>query len=109
MSKRLLWKDGGAEYWIEHDSGKHTICRVEDVTPALDNNKRLRNDTSYARQGYKDGYQHIGFIPNLVLEMWYHKGLIKHPLLMAEGDTDRARALLNSREYSYLKTYAGSV
>jgi len=109
MSKRLLWKEDGAEYWIESDSGKHTIARVEDVTPAIESNKRLQNNTEYARKGFKAGYQHLGFIPNLILEMWYKQGLIKHPLLMAEGDEKRARDLLNSPDWRYLKTYAGKV
>lgn len=107
--KRLLWKEGGVSTYIESDGGKHTIVRVEDLTPALDRNKALQNNPEYGRRGIQSGMQHIAFIPNTILEMWYHQGLIKSPLMTAPGDDKRARDLLNGPDWKFLKVWAGKV
>ena len=106
--KRLLWEENGVKTYIESDGDKHTIVKVEDVTAAIDRNQALQNDPEYGRKGIKKGLQHIAFIPNTILEMWYHEGLIKSPLMIAPGDDERARALLNG-DWKYLKTWAGKV
>ena len=105
--KRLLSRDqetGVAEYFhFDPASGDVHIETVQDVEPALDVNKRLKNDEQYTKHGIKNEMWHYATIPIVVQVRWLNEyGLSNWPML--PQNKDLLFRLLNSREWGYLKT-----
>ena len=108
MSRRLLDYDpftGITTYFHFDESTKQTILeQVQDVTPALDANKKLQNDASYSKDGIKSGWWHYAYIPPIVIEKWIAE---KGVNVFKKEDEAAVYALLNHPDYAYLKTTTG--
>ena len=83
------------------ESGKTVIYTEQDVTPILEMNKALQNDTDASKQGIKNGWWHYGQIPNIIIEKWKND----HGVDVFNKDHQKAVfKLLNDPQYRYLKT-----
>lgn len=84
-----------------HSEDKTIITREQDVTPLLEMNKALANETDATKEGIKNGWWHYAQIPNIIVEKW----LNEHGVNLYDKDHQKAVfRLLNQPEYRYLKT-----
>ena len=108
--KRILDHDPltGITQYHEYDSltKRTTIETVQDVTPFLERNKMLRNDENYSRDGIKNEWWHAATIPNVVQYKWLKDYGVD---IYNPDHTQRVNQLLDSPEWSYLKTTAGKI
>lgn len=105
--KRLLDYDPetGVQEIFHYDNltGNVHIETRQDVTPILDENRQLRDDDDYTKQGIKNGEWHYARIPIWVQMKWLNEyGLENWP--MHPRNSDLLFKLLNSSEWGYLKT-----
>jgi hypothetical protein len=85
---------------------KQTIIETtQDVTPILDQNKRLQNDENYSRDGIKNDWWHVATIPLLVQYQWLKEGID----IYNKDHTQKVRQKLDSPEYAYLRTTSGRI
>lgn len=96
---------GGITTTIFSEDKRVVIVRTQDVEPILEQNKRLQN--SRTRSGYdpKAFLNHYAHIPNIVIEHWMKLGIN----IFNKNDEKKINQLLNSPEWSYLKTVTGKV
>lgn len=103
MSKRLLEYDPltkTSTFFEATGGGGFKIAQEQDVSKILEQNKRLRNDGNYARQGIKNDMYHFATVPNVVL----HEILIKYNLNWEDkNDLPKIEKILQ-RDYKYLLT-----
>ncbi len=85
----------------DHLTDTTIIGREQDLTPALDRNKRLQNDPEYWRKGVKDSWSHEAFIPNIIIEKWKQEYGVD---VFNKNDIRKVKKLLNDPQYRYLKT-----
>ena len=102
--KRLLDYDplSGIREIFHHNpvTNESVIETVQDVEPALENNKRLQIETDAQKQ-IKEGWLHYAHIPNSLILKWkVEKGID----LYNKNDKEAIFKLLNDPEYAYLKT-----
>lgn len=89
------------ETW-QRDHGRVVVCRTQDVEPYLEANKRERNDFQAQRDA---PMRKVAEIPNIVVEQWLKMGVnIYDP-----NDNKKVQQLLNSNEWSYLRTSPGKM
>ena len=120
--KRLL--DWDAEtltatyHHYDHDTGLTTIEEVQDINPIIESNLATRNHgvggamglNDYSRQGIKKGWWHVAQIPNSVIMKWRTEyGVHLHLWGKCDWTTKKIRQLLNSPEWSYLRTGTGRI
>lgn len=80
-----------------------TIESVQDVSPILDVNKDMANDTDYTQKGIKGGAWHYASIPTVVQLRWLNEyGSENWPL--KPGNEKLLFSLLNHPDWRYLKT-----
>jgi hypothetical protein len=107
LDKRLLDYDpntGVSEiFHYDQMTGDVHIETRQDVDPILDDNRTLRNDEQYTRDGIKNGEWHFARIPIWVQVKWLNEyGRENWP--MHPKNSKLLFRLLNSSEWSYLKT-----
>jgi len=107
MSRRLLSHDAytGIDTFHEYDSqtDETRIIHIGDSEPYLEANKRQANDADYTKKGIKNEWWKYASIPPAVQCQW----LIMHGVDVYNPEHgDAVLKLINSREYSYLKTTA---
>jgi hypothetical protein len=103
MSKRLLEYDPitkTSTYFEGNGSGGFNICQSQDVQGILEQNKRLRNDSSYKRNGIKTDWYHFATVPTTVL----HEILVKHHLDWSNKDDLPKIEKIIQRDYKALLT-----
>jgi len=110
MSKRVVDYDPftGVTTTFDYDPFSDTtyVGREQLIEPALDRNKALQNDTEYSRKGIKNDWWHEAFIPNVIIEKWKNEFGVD---VFNKDHVKKVKKLLNSPEYKYLKTTAGTV
>ena len=65
--------DTGLQCWQDHDPnhpGRFKLRYTQEVTPMLDEIATLANDTDRKRRGIKQGWWHVGHIPDVVWLKW---------------------------------------
>jgi len=77
------------------------LYREQDISPLLDLNKVLQNESEVTKQGIKNSWWLYGRIPNIIAEKWMNE----HGVDIFNKDHQKAVfKLLNQPEYRYLKT-----
>jgi hypothetical protein len=82
-----------------------TIVRTQDVEPILDRNKALQN---HGHNGWTNSrnFRHVAEIPLAIAEKWMNE----HGVDVFNPDHKPAvRRLLNSSDWSYLRTAGGTL
>jgi hypothetical protein len=107
MSRRLIGYDDITGLSTLHEynpqTDETTIIHSGDSTPYLEENKRIANDDDVTKKGIKNGWWKYASIPPAVQLQW----LINHGVDVYNKDHgDAVLKLINSRDYSYLKTTA---
>lgn len=99
-------EDSGITSTYAVENGKLVTRSVQDVGSLLDRAAKLRNDPDYARQGIKDGMQHVASIPSIVVVKWINEhgfnAMTAHP-------KEVMRFIEGRPEYHYLKTTTGRI
>jgi hypothetical protein len=88
---------------FHHDSltNETVIETVQDVEPALEQNKRLQIETDPKKQ-IKEGWLHYAHIPDSILLKWsVEKGI---PLAELMQNSALLFGLVNDSDYAHLKT-----
>lgn len=110
MTKRVVDYDptSGITTTFEYDpvSDITIVGREQDVEAALERNKRLQNDPQYSKNGIKNSWWHECFIPSVIIEKWLNEEGID---VFNKDHIKKVRQKLNSPEYRYLKTTAGTI
>lgn len=110
MHKRILDVDPFTKTITYHHYDELTdetiIETVQDVSPFLERNKRLRNDEDYKKRGIKNEWWHVGSIPQVIQEKWLREYGID---CFNKDHWPRVRRLLNDPEYRYLTTTTGRI
>ena len=110
MAKRIVDYDPisgiTTTFDYDHSSDITIVGREQDVEAAIEQNKRLQNDTQYSKDGIKNGWWHEAFIPNIVIEMWRNQYGVD---VYNKDHWKRVTALLNDPQWRYLKTTAGRI
>lgn len=97
--------DTGVTEYFHFDSltGDVHIETVQDVSGILDDNLARRNDEDYTKQGIENEMWHYARVPVVVQMRWLSEyGSKNWP--MRPGNEKLLFRLLNSPEWSYLKT-----
>ncbi len=106
--KRLLDVDPltGTKTYHEYDhlTGQATISTESDVSPILEANNSLYNDSSFKQQGMKNSMLKIASIPVDVIAKWKIEEGID---VFNKAHTPRVMRKLNSPDYRYLRTVSG--
>ena len=122
MGKRLIDYDADTltAVWHDYDESSDTtsIYEVQDIEPIVRENFRAQNHdgghgmglNDYSRKGIKESWWHIARIPNAVQLEWR----VKHGVNLTlwgrdDWTTKKAKQLLNSSEYRYLRTGLGRI
>ena len=110
MTKRIVDYDPftGVTTTFDYDPATDTtyVGREQLVEPAIDLNKARQNDPNYSKDGIKREWWHEAFIPNIVIEKWKTELGVD---LFNKDHLKKVKSLLNSPEYKYLKTTAGTI
>jgi len=85
----------------DQGDGKIRVRYVEDVEPILERNKALQNNPGRYERQKKAGLVHVGSIPPTVQIEWMRRYGVN---IYDKNATKKVMALLNSPEWSYLKT-----
>jgi hypothetical protein len=93
--------DDMRETWKRED-GKIVIYREQDVSPYLEENKRKRAEFQKRRNSRM---RLVADIPNVVVEQWMRMGVN----IFDKNDNKKVQQLLNSNEYSHLRTSPGKI
>lgn len=105
MSRILLDHDpltGMSEYFEYHEPTDTTVIHYEqDISGLLDQNKALAADDDRTRKGIKEGMVHYARVPSVIIMKWRTEHGIDFFNPNHKAGVFR---LLNSPEYSYLKT-----
>lgn len=105
ITTRLLSVDHDAliktYHHYDEDTGLSRIETVQDVTPHLETAQAMRNDDSYSKDGVKNEMLHYARVPNVVAMIWKKKHGVD---AYNQHHHKEVFKLLNSPEYSYLKT-----
>ena len=123
MGRKLLSYDaatGMAQYYHDAPDGGFTLETFQDqrvVEAILDRNKRLANDEQRMKRGIKRGWMHAASIPIGVQHKWlkeehfdlYEGSRGDKPHKLSPEGQRKFKRLLNSRDYSYLKTIPGKL
>jgi len=90
--------------YIHHDKheDKLTIAHSQDVTAALDANKKARADAEGRKMGEME---RVASIPAVVVMEWMKEGI--NVMAPNREDLKRMKKKLNSPEYAYLRTGGG--
>ncbi len=103
MSSRLLDVNPLTGEWIEfaynHADDTFTIAHKQDCTAIIEDNKRAMIEANHSRQKAQEMI-HYARVPHIVQMNWYKDHGVK---MWERGDKKKVMALLNSREYIYLK------
>ncbi len=103
MSKRMLDVNPLTGEWIEfdynHTDDTFTIAHKQDCTAIIEDNKRAMIEANHGKQK-KQEMIHYARIPNIVQMNWYRDHGVK---TWEREDNKKVMALLNSKEYVYLK------
>lgn len=104
MSRRLLDFDplSKESVWFEMDSdGIATLTHEQDMTPIIEANKMMANDTDYTKAGMKADWWHYARIPNNLI----HKWLVEEGIdVFDKNHKKKVFQKLNDPEYRFLKT-----
>lgn len=118
MPKRLLDYDPltKTETWHDYDESTDitTIAEIQDVEPALESNKAVRNYdvggamglNEYSKQGIKNDWWHVASIPNSLIIKWKKEKGID---VFNKHQWNEVKKLLNDSGYAYLRTGTGRV
>lgn len=103
--RALLDADGGVitRFHYDETEDRAIIERVQDVEPILDDNKREMNSGAHSRT---DEWRHVAEIPNVVIEKWLRDYGI---WFYDKNHWPAVKRLLNSSEWSYLRTRPGLI
>jgi len=120
MNKRLLDADpfSGIKTYHAYDWESDTtyIEEVQDCNPIIELNKAQLNHfpgggrgmNEGFRRGVKAGWCKVATIPNTIIDKWRREyGLDVFQMERCEWTKKRVLALLNSREWMYLRTTEG--
>lgn len=90
--------------YIHHDQNedKLIVAHSQDVTAALDANKRAKADADGRRMGEME---RVASIPAVVVMEWMKEGI--NVLAPNREDLKRMKKKLNSPDYAYLRTGGG--
>lgn len=89
------------------EDGKLCVNYSQDITAALDRNKKLRDAEGYAKQGIKNNFQHAAFIPNAIcMQIRSESGIDPYKCSPKELKNYLVK---NRDKYGYLFTTAGRV
>lgn len=86
---------------IKARNGELVVYREQDTTPYLEANKSRRNNF-VARRG--SGLRMVADVPNIVVEKWMRELGVN---IFDRNHAKKVQQLLNSNEYSYLRTSPG--
>jgi hypothetical protein len=105
MSRQLLDYDPinkvSCFYDFNPADGKVTLSHEQDVSAILTKNMESRNDDDKTKRGIKNDWWKYATVPAVVEIEW----MTKYGVRMSDpGHKKKVFQLLNSREYSYLKT-----
>ena len=90
---------------IKVRQGQLVVKRVQDTTPYLEENKRIRNSYSDWRHSRpKHAMRKVAEIPNIVVEKWMRELGVN---IFDRNHSKKVQQLLNSNEYAYLRTSPG--
>ena len=69
MKKRLFDQSEGVTEYFHYDDMTDTsfIETVQDVEPHIEMAKAIRNNQEITKQGIKDGWWHIGHLPDVII------------------------------------------
>lgn len=123
MGRKLLSYDaatGMVQYYHDQPDGGFGIETFQDsrvVSAILDRNKALANDDQRMKRGIKRGWMHAASIPIGVQHKWlqeehfdlYEGSRGDKPHKLSPEGQRKFKRLLNSRDYSYLKTIPGKL
>jgi hypothetical protein len=97
----------GLETWIECDESakKFHIHHRQDVSQALEDNKRLQIVDDYKKQGIKRSWMHYAHIPDVVVIAWMKEGIdVFNP-----DHLPAVKRKLRDPEYRHLRTTLGAI
>lgn len=104
--KRLFNVDpftGQRTWFISHGDGSFSIETKTDVTPVIENNKRLYNEDGGGWSKSRD-LRRAASIPNAIIQKW----LVEYGVNVYDKDHAPAvKRLLNSSEWQFLRTAPG--
>lgn len=90
---------------IKRDNGRIVVCRSQDVSAYLEQNRRDRAEQAggWRRTAGKNGRM-VADVPNIVVEQWLKQGFN-----MFQVSERELRKKLDEPEWSYLKTIPGRI
>jgi hypothetical protein len=105
MTKRLIDRDPitGEAVWYEYRAADDSavITHTQDVQSILERNIASANDDAKTARGIKQDFWKYAEIPNIVWIKWKQERGVD---IFDKNQKKELFALLNSPEYSYLKT-----
>lgn len=108
--KRLLDHDPltGVSTYHDYDDQTDTtyIETVQDVAPFLRKNRALRNEPEHRKKGMKADMLHAATIPIGVQYKWIQKYGVN---IYDQNHQSAVKKLLNSPDWSYLRTTTGRI
>lgn len=111
-NRRLLEHDpltGTSTYhWYDDLTDTTTIETVEDVTPIIEQNKRVQNEFDAKATGLKANWWKIASIPNYLINKW----MVEEKLdVFSQDPTERKRLMrkLRDPEFKFLRTGGGKI
>lgn len=109
MYRRLIDHDplSGMTSYMEVQPGDNTfrIIHSQDITAALDANKRAQNDVEVKREGIRRGWQPVANIPDIIVTRWLAEGID----VFNRDHMPAVMRKLRDPEYRYLRTTLGDI
>ena len=96
---------------MHHDTAEEKVHIevVQDVGPALERAKAMRNDTELKKRGIRQGWMHAALLPDGIVHRWMNEKRIPREYLSKEGQEAIMKILRTDPDYQYLKTVDGKI
>ena len=109
MSKELVDYDPmtGMRLYFDYDEvdRKIVLHHEQDVSHMLERNVMLQNEPDYKKEGIRNDWQHLAFIPDLVILRWRKEGIdVFNP-----DHHEAVMRKLRDPEYRKLRTTLGDI
>lgn len=109
MAKLLIDRDplSGMSSFIDVQpaDGTFRIVHEQDVTAALEANKRMQSDPQYKADGIKAGWQQVAHIPDVIVCKWLAEGID----VFNKDHMPAVMRKLRDPEYRHLRTTLGAI
>ena len=96
-----LYEGDVAHYWRDDGNGSGSVVSQQDVTPLIENNKRLQNDTPRV---LKADFWPEAFIPDIIILKWLNEEGLN---IFDKNAAVQLKRKLNDPDWRFLRTRPG--